>query len=324
MHELKNRDERGSYRLSEAALRLYGRLSAGEHDVDPGNRELVELARYGLIRPGRFKNDTYVAVPPWEAEADLLRAEWARVQQSMSRIGEIPALLGAAADAFTAAAYHTSARTRIIESREEVNAEIERAFGGARDEVITAQPGSRTETAMSVAIARDAELLERGVAMRTLYHPSSRANVYVQQYVKEITALGSQVRTLGRGFPRMILVDQRDAFFAISLPGAPEHGAVHTTDPAVVAWMRKLFTDSFWPLGDPWASLTSSSVSPVGEIELTVLGLLAEGYPLKIIGPRVGLSKSALNRLLVELKKEYGVESLFQLGVKYGEERRLS
>lgn len=303
--------------LSGAALQLYTRLSEGEREVGAESPELAELMRYGLARRSHFNASSFVAVAPWDAESDLLSEQWRRVQSSMNRLEAIPVIMAKAAESFAADNYHTSARTRIVEDREEVNAQISRAFEKARDEVVTAQPGSRTQTALSVASSRDNAILGRGVAMRTLYHPSSRSNVYVQQYVKTTTGLGAQIRTLSHEFPRMVLVDRRDAFFGIKLPGAPEHGAVHTTDPVIVAWIRTVF-DAFWTLGAVWDPVAQPlGVAPSTETKRVILQLLAEGHTLRGLAPRVGLSKSGLDKALAELKTEFNAKSLFQLGMKW-------
>ncbi|MGI5196602.1 hypothetical protein ACQEVY_23620 [Streptomyces sp. CA-288835] len=291
--------------------------------MDADSPELAELARYGLVRRGYLDPGAFMAVAPWDAESDLLAAELQCMQRSLARMGALPHVMVKATESFAAGAYHTSTRTRIIENREEVNAAIARAFEGAREEVITAQPGSRTRTAMSVASTRDAAVLQRGVAMRTLYHPSSRSSGHVQRYVKTTTGLGAQVRTLGRDFPRMVLVDSRDAFFAIQLPEAPEHGAVHTTDPVIVAWIRSIF-DAFWPLGEVWDPSEPSPRTAAANTDTKrmILQLLAEGHAQKVISPRVGLSKAGLDRALAELKQDLGATSLFQLGMKWNEAQR--
>ncbi|MFE9645335.1 hypothetical protein ACFYO0_14700 [Streptomyces sp. NPDC006365] len=291
--------------------------------MDADSPELAELKHYGLVRRGYLDPGAFMAVAPWDAESDLLAAELQRMRHSLARMGALPTVMAKANEVFAAGGYYTSTRTRIIENREEVNAAIGRAFEGAREEVITAQPGSRTRTAMSVAGARDTAVLQRGVAMRTLYHPSSRSSGHVQRYVKTTTGLGAQVRTLGRDFPRMVLVDSRDAFFAIQLPGAPAHGAVHTTDPVIVAWIRSIF-DAFWPLGEVWdpSAQTPGVAAANTETKRMILQLLGEGHAQKVIGPRVGLSKSGIDKALAELKRDFDATSLFQLGMKWREAQR--
>jgi hypothetical protein len=317
MRESSTAEEWDTRPLTDAALQLYARLSEGEHEVEADNPALAELKGHGLVHPGHLSPNAFVAVAPWDAESDLLSAERQRIQQSLNRMGALPHITAKVAEFFTDSAFHTSAGTRIVENREEVNAQIARAFENARDDVITAQPGSRTRTAMSAASTRDVALLQRGVAMRTLYHPSSRSNVYVQRYIKTTTGLGAQVRTLSHDFPRMILVDRRDAFFAIKLPGAPDHGAVHTIDPVIVAWIRSVF-DAFWPLGDVWDPVAQPlGMAPSTGTKRMILQLLAEGHTLKGIAPRVGLSKSGLGKALVELKSEFNAKSLFQLAMKW-------
>jgi hypothetical protein len=188
--------------------------------------------------------------------------------------------------------------------------------------VVTAQPGSRTRTAISIAAPRDQELLRQGVALRTLYHPSSRTNPYVQEYVETVTELGAEVRTLGVPFPRMILVDNAAAFVALKLDGAPEHAALHTTDPAHVAWILRGVFDAFWPLGEVWTPTAQAPAVSTDGIETTVLRLLLDGHTQRSIEPRVGLSKSGLDRVIADLKQKYGATSLFQLGVKWRDAER--
>ncbi|HEY8985469.1 MAG TPA: hypothetical protein VIU15_38595 [Streptomyces sp.] len=312
--------EHGAEALSDAALQLYASLAEAEQEIPESQRAaLQELLSYGLARPGYFLPNTWVAVPPWDAEADLLAAEQARMASSLARLREVPRAMVKAAQAYAASGLHISGRSYIIESREKVNSEIDAALNNAQSEITTAQPGSRSRTAMSVATPRDRELLRRGISLRTLYHPSSRTNAFVQEYVEAVTELGGEVRTLGLQFPRMILVDNSAAFITLELPGAPEHAALHTTDPAHIAWMRNAVFDAFWPLGEVWDPAAQAPAAAADEIKATVLKLLLDGHTQRAIEPKVGLSRSGLDRVISDIKADYGAKSLFQLGARYRE-----
>lgn len=63
----------------------------------------------------------------------------------------------------------------------------------------------------------------------------------------------------------MILVDNSAGFVTLKLPGAPEHAALHTTDPAHIAWIRNAVFDAFWPLGEVWDPIAQAPTEAAGD-----------------------------------------------------------
>ncbi|MFF8380893.1 LuxR C-terminal-related transcriptional regulator [Streptomyces sp. NPDC015661] len=188
-------------------------------------------------------------------------------------------------------------------------------------EVMTAQPGGgRRAEVLEEAVARDEELLRRGVRMRVLYQHTARFSSGTCAYVERVGRLGAQVRTLDDEFPRMLVFDRATA--VIPVPDDP-HAAVLIREPHVVAFMvgayERLWLEAL-PFETEWDRQTIMDISD--ELKQTIVRLLTEGLTDAAIARRLGLSVRSCRRHVADVMTALGAESRFQAGYLLAQQDR--
>ncbi|SED09393.1 regulatory protein, luxR family [Streptomyces sp. TLI_105] len=188
-------------------------------------------------------------------------------------------------------------------------------------EVMTAQPGGgRRAEVLEEAVARDEELLRRGVRMRVLYQHTARFSSGTCAYVERVGRLGAQVRTLDDEFMRMLVFDRSTA--VIPVPDDP-HAAVLVREPHVVAFMvgayERLWLEAL-PFETEWDRQTIMDISD--ELKQTIVRLLTEGLTDAAIARRLGLSVRSCRRHVADVMAALGAESRFQAGYLLAQQDR--
>ncbi|MFF3316546.1 LuxR C-terminal-related transcriptional regulator [Streptomyces sp. NPDC003035] len=188
-------------------------------------------------------------------------------------------------------------------------------------EVMTAQPGGgRRAEVLEEAVARDEELLRRGVRMRILYQHTARFSSGTCAYVERVGRLGAQVRTLDDEFMRMLVFDRTTA--VIPVPDDP-NAAVLIREPHVVSFMvgayERLWLEAL-PFETEWDRQTIMDISD--ELKQTIVRLLTEGLTDAAIARRLGLSVRSCRRHVADVMAALGAESRFQAGYLLAQQER--
>lgn len=186
--------------------------------------------------------------------------------------------------------------------------------GDAEQELLTAQPeASRGGT--SAAAQRDIEALERGVVMRTLYQHSARRHPPTRECVEVLTPLGAEVRTLDEFFNRMIIVDRRVAV----IPSSEDPSiAVVVREASVVLYLIDVFERAF-ARGRPFTSNADRDTRGVAsEQRAMTIRMLVDGHADAVSAKRLGVSPRTYAGYVADLKRQYEVETRFQLGYYMG------
>ncbi|WP_137988562.1 helix-turn-helix domain-containing protein [Streptomyces vilmorinianum] len=188
-------------------------------------------------------------------------------------------------------------------------------------EVMTAQPGGgRRAEVLEEAVARDEELLRRGVRMRVLYQHTARFSPGTCAYVERVGRLGAQVRTLDDEFMRMLVFDRSTA--VIPVPDDP-HAAVLVREPNLVSFMTGAY-ERLWlealPFETEWDRQTIMDISD--ELKQTIVRLLTEGLTDAAIARRLGLSVRSCRRHVADVMAALGAESRFQAGYLLAQQER--
>jgi DNA-binding CsgD family transcriptional regulator len=269
---------------------------------------LLEPDSAGILRP--IGPDQAAAVLLAAAEADIRtgeedlgrkRARVADVRRELARFREI----------------HAANRLRnshdemihVVGDVRVVRALLADAVSNATKEVLTCQPGGgRPAGVLAEALPRDVAMLERGVALRTLYQHTARFHAATQDYVNKVSAVGSQVRTLEELPGRMIIVDGDIAF----LP-APEDGAIVVREMSLLAFLGNLFEQS-WNRATPFGSGPAAARAVTGPITAALIRLLVDGVKDEVIARRLGMSIRTCRRHIAELMEILGARSRFQAG----------
>ncbi|MFJ7023180.1 hypothetical protein ACIQUW_32940 [Streptomyces sp. NPDC101117] len=301
--------------MTPAARRLYGEIAeGGQPDPETRGPELEQLAGMGLVvcEAGRW-----VALEPRGAMARHYERELAAMVVRLHTLSRTPVVEDELTGMFERAA-GSSAGSVFLPDAAAANACIQDVVAGAREEILSAQPGGpRSRELMLLAVRRDSEALRRGVKMRTLYRDTVRDHEVTREWAATMTAQGGLYRTLHGPFQRIIIVDRRHAFISdLVTEGAEPHAAWHVTDRAVVACMAQVYED-IWHQARPWFGegrdgQDAPSVGVDGvrttPFQREILRDLAAGRPQRMTAARLGIGLRTLTRHIDDLK------DIFQAG----------
>ncbi|WP_235734373.1 LuxR family transcriptional regulator [Nocardioides alcanivorans] len=272
------------------------------------------LLEMGLLRD---EDDRYVVVDPQSVQtqvvaplskrgAELIEesSAWARVFDNLGQ------------------AYRRSPSThsgQISELRgEEIEQFLAAVVPSAQQELLTAQPQTGRDAALlKHAAERDVSAVRRGVTMRTIYQHAARRNRATRAYVAEVTEAGAEVRTLDEFFNRLIVVDRSVAV----IPHGENLGtALAIRDTGLIAYLVDIFERS-WERGRPFTNRDSDLVKGIAEEQRAMLiRMLSEGHSDVTCAKRLGVSPRTYAGYVADLKREYEVETRFQLGFVLGQE----
>ncbi|MBT2480758.1 hypothetical protein [Streptomyces sp. ISL-94] len=195
-----------------------------------------------------------------------------------------------------------------------VRSTLERLSAGTRAEVAAAHPRLPPQEALEEGLARTAEVIDRGIVMRTLYPHSVLAHQYMQQHLTKMVALGAQVRTIGHIPDRIIFFDGETAIIADRRNSGGE-AAIAIRDPSLVDHLYRAW-ESTWDSARPFTSAPSGVGygSAKDELRRSIVRLLESGMKDEMAARRLSMSTSTYRRHVTDLMNELGAESRFQAG----------
>jgi DNA-binding NarL/FixJ family response regulator len=85
-----------------------------------------------------------------------------------------------------------------------------------------------------------------------------------------------------------------------------------------VAWARAAF-DLFWDHATRWQDLAlTTNDDPLTERQWRILGDLNAGYSQQQVGPRIGLSRRAVDKELAAIRESLSFATTYQVMAWYG------
>ncbi|MCN9243046.1 LuxR C-terminal-related transcriptional regulator [Streptomyces sp. RY43-2] len=293
---------------------LATRLGLTAEEVRRGLDRLSELA---LIQPsGRESDDMgFRAVGPETAMEVLLarqQAELAAQQMRVEASRAAAAQLIAECSALRPRAVDQAAEQLIgPDAIRERLAELARTV---QTEVATFAPGG-AHSAEDLAASRrpNAELLSRGVRMRTIYLDSVRNDGPTLEHVSFLHQHGGQVRTVPELPIRMIIFDRSQAVLPIDTSDA-RIGVVVLRGAGTVAALCALF-EGVWQTAIPLDATPTYGAKDMPPQERAVLKLLAQGFTDEAIAKRLAVSPRTARRVAANLMERLDARSRFEAGV---------
>lgn len=291
-------------------------------DADEAERVVKELAGLRLLSHAEGTPGRLAVVPPRIAANRVLRPMEREVRSQQDEIERFRWMFETLVPAYeTGQAHHTDvAHVEMIDDLGLVQELIEELTLNCRAEVLTTQPGgARSPEALRAALERDRRMLARGVTMRTLYQHPARYHQPTIDHVQRMTSLGAEVRTQSESLCRMLVFDQHAALLGV--PDDPQ-AALLVREPRLIHSMRGFF-DWAWRGASPFPLSfdATSAVQISGEIQETIVAMLAEGLEDKSIARRLGMSVRSCQRHVAEVMKALGAKSRFQAGFLIGQFR---
>ncbi|GAA2003050.1 LuxR C-terminal-related transcriptional regulator [Catenulispora subtropica] len=172
--------------------------------------------------------------------------------------------------------------------------------------------GAQTEENLDASRALDAEAIDRGVRLRTIYQDSVRNHKPTLEYAQWLGELGSEVRTTASLPLRMLVVDRRVAVVPVDSEDSAAAAIVITSDGIVTA-LTALF-NAVWRGASPLGAARRRDNDGLSQQERQVLRLLAAGLTDEAIARHMGVSVRTSRRVAADLQARLGTRSRFQAG----------
>ncbi|GAA3768032.1 LuxR C-terminal-related transcriptional regulator [Streptomyces phyllanthi] len=310
MEEAVYREMRAS--PAPAAEEIADRLAVALDQVRACLDRLVELGllRHSFEVPGRF-----AVVDPILSLQQSLAGQHEELMRRQRRIAETHAEV---VRLLMSGASGLSGRVEQVErllGMDEVQCRVDRLAGQATREVLTFRPGGAQSAPELMAARRnDAALLSRAVSIRTVGTDTDSYDAATMAHVHWLNSNGGQFRSSATPLPRMILVDGSVALVPVD-PENTTAGALHVTDPGLVAPMVVLFEQT-WSLATPLDAQRPAAGDTLNGTERALLRLVANGCTDAAAAGQLHVSHRTARRMMAALMERLGARSRFEAGVK--------
>ncbi|GAA1396861.1 hypothetical protein GCM10009639_33500 [Kitasatospora putterlickiae] len=196
-----------------------------------------------------------------------------------------------------------------------INQRLQQEMAAGMTEGLAMQPGGpRPPELLAAGLERDLKSLQRGASMRTIYNASTRYHQPTREYVARLAREGYQFRTLDEPYARLLIVDRRLAV----LPVDGDDVAAFVRDPAVITFLVEEVFERNWSRALAFDGDATVPQEVVSRLRQTIIDLLLSGTNHRVIARRLGISERTLARHIAEMRDDYDVDSLFQLGYVLG------
>ncbi|MBO1415278.1 helix-turn-helix transcriptional regulator [Streptomyces sp. FH025] len=289
-------------------------LKLDEPEVD---RIEQVLLRMRLLQPRPGDPSVLVPVSPDVAAADLVGPTEHQIRDLMQAVTDVRGKLLSLTPL-----YFEGRRLRnrfeafdVITDVDAIQNVLNRLGQTCRKEVLTVQPGGARPSSLLPAARKSAEgMLERGVRMHTIYQHTARGDLATKAYVRDVTALGAEIRTADEVIDRMLIYDRETVFLPVrTCEGGESAGAAIVREPTLVAFLCAVF-QHLWDSATPFACDTPKATPATDELKQSILRLMAQGYKDEMVARRLGMSVRTCRRHISEITEELEATSRFQAG----------
>ncbi|WP_328911025.1 helix-turn-helix transcriptional regulator [Streptomyces sp. NBC_00234] len=300
----------GNRELCAPAIRLYeealrkGRIARSELAPAPC---LVEMA---LLHPDPRDDAWMRPVPPSTGLAHLLQPITREIEE---RVQLTAALSKSLAPLVAVATEDLSLAITVLEGPDVIQAALKEATATAREEVLTAQPGSRRPSELlPQALANAQTAIDHGARLRHIYQHPARYSTAVRDYLEQVPSDHLKVRTTERTVDRLIIFDRQVAF----IPATPDrNAALEIRNPAIVRYLIQVY-EMLWEQAIPFTEQlpTAAPGIPVTAVQHSIARLLVEGHVDDIVARKLGISVRTCRAHIAKLMQALGASSRTHLG----------
>ncbi|MEV8600427.1 hypothetical protein AB0465_11175 [Streptomyces griseoviridis] len=305
--------------LTEDDFATYRAIAEGH--PPPPDHDLGALLALRLVDRDPYAPSGYIPGDPRMAVQTLTAGLLGDLEALVARVSQIPAL-ERLATAFDPHRLYGGPGSEYLATAAQMNTRLGEISGSAHTEFCAIQPGEpadRDPAILRTGVERTRAALHRGVRVRSLYHRSVREHDQTRAYINAMVADGADVRASAIPGPRLVIIDRQHAFVDNHvIQGAEGNSGWHLFDRAAVAWARSVF-DLFWDHATRWHDLrTADHVTPLTERQWRILRELDAGYSQQQVGPRIGLSRRAVDKELAAIRDVLGFATTYQVMGWYG------
>ncbi|MEV6795142.1 helix-turn-helix transcriptional regulator [Streptomyces sp. NPDC051320] len=292
-------------RLYASALRS-GRIARSEVHTAPC------LMEFALLHPDPDDARWLQPVPPIAALAKRVHP----IEREIQAHRDLATQLADSFEPFIAISAQDPPTTHaitVLEGFARINAAIDLATTECHYEVLTVQPGGgRSEHALTDALQRGQDLIDRGVGMRTLYQHTVRHSQGTLAYAERMAEGKVEIRTLEELIERLMIFDRSVAF----IPTRDDRQvALEIRHPGLVEYLAKVF-EQLWRRAVPLLEEVPYEPTPdgVSGVQRSIAQLLVEGYVDEAIARRLGMNVRTCRAHVAKLSATLGSNSRAQLG----------
>ncbi|MFE7191301.1 LuxR family transcriptional regulator [Kitasatospora sp. NPDC057541] len=297
-----------------AVLRKDGRIARKGNDPDE-SQVFDELLSIGLLVPDLDEPRMLIAADPAQLSASLSLTWQRQALEHLSRAVSLPTELAELAEEFHSPG-QSGGQIEYVRGKALINQRVRQSTAGGLEEALAMQPGGpRPPDVLAANLESDLEVLRRGATMRTIYHASTRYHQPTRDYVTTLAAAGWQFRTLDEPYTRLIIIDRRIAVIPVDDDMSL---AAFIHDQSVIEYLAEEVFERNWGRALEFDGHPAVPRQVVSRLRQTIIELLLSGTNHRVIARRLGISERTLARHIAEMREDYNVDSLFQLGYVLG------
>lgn len=202
-----------------------------------------------------------------------------------------------------------------LDDLDEIRARISKLAGDCREELWSLNPdGAQTPENIEASRAPNLELLERGIAMRSIFNDSARNDPDTAAHLRWLSDHGADVRTTPMLSLRMLLVDRHTAIVPMDERDSSA-GAYVVQGRGLVSGLTTLFLTT-WRTATPLGVRRTAEPDRPTATEMQALVLWGLGCTDTVVAKRLGVSERTVRRLSEQLATRLGARSRFEMGVR--------
>jgi DNA-binding CsgD family transcriptional regulator len=248
-----------------------------------------------------------VPVSPEVAAASLISPIGEEINRRRALISQIQARLNLFQPYYEANRDTSSARARIeaLTNEIELSGHLHLAAEQCGRDFVGFRPDGL------LALARIAAMARRGVTVRLLVQHSLRTDLRARAAMKEIVALGGEVRTVGQ-LPRQVIIFDDEVAFLLGDRGSGPTG-VAIRHQETVRLLREV-VEMTWATAEPYSAGDIGYHEVTDDLLRTIVELLASGLTDEAIARRLGVSVRTCRRHIATVLNSLDAVSRFQAG----------
>ena len=279
-------------------------------------RELVDLH---LLRPSDEDRDARLrVVAPVVGLEDRLADARRTALEQQHRLDRAGQLLRELQERYaTARELHLEQSIERLTGIDAIRSRLEQLARDARQEVLSFLRGPQTPESMQASRPLDEAALARGVVLRGIHQHSAVNDPTTMAYLRWLTGLGAEVRTVATLPLQMIIADREIAVLPLDVE-RQSAGAQVVRGSGTVTALLALF-ESVWAGARPLGERRTGQVVELSDTEQEILRILSGGATDEVVGRQLGVSVRTVRRLTSGLMARYDAQSRFELGVKLGQ-----
>ncbi|GAQ58326.1 helix-turn-helix transcriptional regulator [Streptomyces acidiscabies] len=298
--------------LCSAGITFYRNAVRQGRAVRDGAPDCLESL--GLLTPAVDDPDAVIPVPPEMATVALTRPLEEEILRQQREMAAVRTTMSQVESVYRDLQGRDGKAVQPLAGESVIAAAIDEAVRCTRVEALSAHPGGgRPQRALVQALPLALEARERGIQQRRLYQHTVRTHGPTLDYIKAVTEVGVEVRTVNEVFDRLLVYDRTVAFIPDVEKSHRDH-ALRVTDPGIVHFLVSVFEHA-WERAQAIV-YTDDHHRPrllTDETRLRVLRLMVDGYTDAAIATRLGMSTRSVASHLKKVSDMLGSKSRAQL-----------